>query len=122
MTLDDIELIQKRTNIQLPPCYVDIVTNYPVELLETDAQDFGLLDDADEIIEENNTVRKEGYFGEKWPEHYFIIGQNGCGDYYVTNLNSTEFSVGFADHESMSCNLYAEGLSEFIEKYTSEQE
>jgi len=122
MTLDDIELIQKRTNIRLPLCYIDIVTNYPVELLETDAQDFGLLDDADELIEENNTVRKEGYFGEKWPEHYFIIGQNGCGDYYVTDINSTVFSVGFADHQSMSCNLYAEDLSEFIEKYTSEQE
>lgn len=122
MTPTDIEKIEKETGLKLPQGYIDIVTHYPAELLDSDAADFGLLDDPDVIIEENISVRKSGYFGEKWPDHYLIIGQNGCGDYYVTNLNSNEFSVGFSDHEVMACNLYASNLKEFIEKYLSEQE
>jgi hypothetical protein len=121
MTLDDIKRIESATGLKLPQCYVEVVTNYPSELLDSDAQDYGLLDDPEVIIEENISVRKNGYFGEKWPERYLIIGQNGCGDYYVTTLNANEFSVGFSDHESMSCNLYANNLAEFIEKYLNDQ-
>ncbi|PSV32886.1 SMI1/KNR4 family protein [Photobacterium sp. GB-72] len=83
MTPDDVKRIEKETGLTFPKCYVDIVTNYPSELLDSDAPDFGLLDDPEEIISENLEVREHGYFGEKWPERYLIIGKNGCGDYYV---------------------------------------
>jgi len=122
MTLEDIKRIEKETGLRFPNPYIDVVTNYPVELLDTDAPDFGLLDDPDEIIEENNDVRENGYFGEKWPERYLIIGKNGCGDYYVTTPDSEDFSIGFSDHEEMACNLYANNLKEFIAKYLSDQE
>ena len=121
MTPEDIKRIKKETGLNFPKCYIDVIINYPSELLGSDAQDFGLLDDPDEIIEENNDVRESGYFGEKWPERYLIIGKNGCGDYYVITTDSKEFSVGFSDHEAMECNLYASTLKEFIENYTSEQ-
>ncbi|MCU4677727.1 SMI1/KNR4 family protein, partial [Catenovulum sp. 2E275] len=85
-------------------------------------EDYGLLNDAEIIIEENNDVRNNGYFGESWPESYFIIGQNGCGDYYVINHQGKEFSVGFASHEEMACNPYAANLAEFISKYLREIE
>jgi hypothetical protein len=122
MTPSDIERIEKETEFKFPQCYIDVVTNYPAELLKSDAPDFGLLDDPDEIIMENNDVRSSGYFGQKWPDRYLIIGKNGCGDYYVVSHDSKEFSVGFADHEAMDCMLYANNLNEFIEKYLSEQE
>ncbi len=122
MTPSDIERIEKETELKFPQCYIDVVTNYPAELLKSDAPDFGLLDDPDEIIMENNDVRSSGYFGQKWTERYLIIGKNGCGDYYVVSQESKEFSVGFADHEAMDCKLYANNLNEFIEKYLSEQE
>lgn len=88
--------------------------NYPKELLCTEAEDFGLLNYAEVIIEENNDVRNNGYFGEAWPERYFVICQNGCGDYYVISHESKEFSVGFACHEEMACNPYAANLAKFI--------
>lgn len=73
-------------------------------------------------IDENRTVRAEGYFGQPWPDQYFIIGQNGCGDYYVILPNSKQFSVGFADHEAMACNPYASTLEEFVQKLLAEME
>ena len=117
MTPGDIQQIEKQTGLELPQCYIDVVTNYPAALLDSDAQDFGLLNDPQQIIEANNLVRESGYFGEVWPDHYFIIGHNGCGDYYVTLLGAEEFSVGFSDHEQMRCDPYANTLNEFIEKY-----
>ena len=121
MTTDEIRRIERETGLNLPSCYVEIVTNYPPDLAGSDAPDYGLLDDPDAIIEENSKVREEGYFGEKWPERYLIIGRNGCGDYYVTLLDADTFTVGFSDHEAMACNPYANNLSEFIEKYLREQ-
>lgn len=122
MTPNDINKIEKQTGLTFPKCYVDVVTNYPSELLDSDAPDFGLLDDPDEIILENRAVREQGYFGEKWPERYLIIGKNGCGDYYVITPDAKTFSVGFSDHEEMACNLYANSLKQFTEKYLCEQE
>jgi hypothetical protein len=115
--IDEIEL---KTGLKLPKWYVDIITNYPKELNETDAPDFGLLNEPLEIIEHNNEVRKNGYFGEDWPERYIIIGQNGCGDYWVIIQDSDAFSIGFSNHELMECIPYASTLEQFISKYQSE--
>ena len=116
----EIESIEEKTGIKLPESYKQVLLNYPKELLGTEAEDFGLLSDAEVIIEENIEVRSNGYFGEAWPGRYFIIGQNGCGDYYVINHENQEFSVGFACHEEMACNPYAANLAEFIGKYLNE--
>lgn len=120
MTLNDIDTIQKKLKITLHQGYVDLVTNYPENLINTEAPDFALLDTPEELIKLNIEVRKNGYFGEKWPEHYFIIGQNGCGDYYVTNHESKNFAIGFSDHEIMECNPYAKNEKEFISKILKE--
>ncbi|MCQ3827847.1 SMI1/KNR4 family protein [Microbulbifer elongatus] len=120
MNQQEVEFIEEKTGINLPECYKQVVLNYPGELLGTEAEDYELLNDPEVIIEENNEVRNNGYFGESWPAHYFIIGQNGCGDYYVVNLENREFSVGFACHEEMACHPYAASLSEFISKYLQE--
>lgn len=122
MNSEEIEIIEEKTGLVLPVSYKQVVLNYPDELLGTEAEDFGLLNDPEVIINENIDVRKNGYFGEKWPARYFIIGQNGCGDYYVINYQKEEFSVGFSDHETMACNPYASNLTEFIGKYLSEIE
>jgi len=122
MTLEDINKIQTKTGVTLPEYYVEFVTQYPKELSETEAPDYGLLDDPSEIIEQNIDVRMNGYFGEKWPERYFIIGQNGCGDYYVIDLQSQNFSIGFSDHEAMECTLYASNKEEFISKLLREMD
>jgi len=120
MTRDQIELIEKETGTKLPNGYVQVLLNYPSELLGTEAEDFGLLNDPVSVIEENKDVKQNGFFGEPWPERYFVIGLNGCGDYYVINHQNQEFTVGFACHESMACNPYANNLAEFVGKYLNE--
>lgn len=122
MNHEEIAAIERGIGIELPDSYKQIMLNYPEALLESDAQDYGLLNDAEVIIEENTDVRKNGYFGEPWPERYFIIGINGMGDYFVINHQEKEFQVGFADHEAMACTAYAQNLPEFIQKYLAEYE
>ncbi len=120
MTNEEIQLIEERTGITLPDSYKEIVMNYPEELRGTEAEDYGLINEPKSIIAENLNVRENGYFGESWPERYFIIGLNGCGDYYVINHQNKDFSVGFACHEKMSCDPFASNLTEFVKKYLSE--
>ena len=122
MNLSDIDEIENKTGLVFPKWYIDIVTDYPKELIGTDAPDFALLDDPTLVIEENIHVRKYGYFGEKWPERYLIVGLNGCGDYWVVVTDSDTFSIGFSDHETMECRPYASSLNEFTQKYLSEVE
>ena len=122
MSPEDISLIERSTGKTLPAHYVALVTDYPARLADTEAPDFALLDDPRQIIEYNLEVRRDGYFGEQWPEHYFIIGHNGCGDYYVILLGSTQFSVGFSDHEIMECHKFAGSAPEFVEKLLQEME
>ncbi|EPP1865233.1 hypothetical protein ACUMO5_004576 [Vibrio parahaemolyticus] len=40
----------------------------------------------------------------------------------MINHTNTEFSVGLADHDQMECNLFANNLSEFVEKLLNEFE
>lgn len=122
MSPDDISLIERSTKTTLPAHYVALVTSYPDQLADTEAPDFALLDDPHRIIEHNLHVRREGFFGEKWPENYFVIGENGCGDYYVILLGTTDFSVGFADHETMECHKFADSVPELVEKLIAEME
>lgn len=122
MKSEELNLIESKIGVMLPNCYKQALLNYPETLAGTEAEDFHFLTNADEIISENLEVRESGYFGEKWPDRYFIIGHNGCGDYYVINHTNTEFSVGFADHDKMECNLFANNLGEFVEKLLREFE
>lgn len=122
MKSEELSLIERKTGIALPKSYKQALLYYPEALVGTEAEDFHFLSDAGEIISENLEVRVSGYFGEKWPEDYFIIGHNGFGDYYVISHTSTEFSVGFANHNKMECNLFADSLDEFVEKLLNEFE
>lgn len=50
MTKDDITKIEVELGVSLPQFYIDLVTSYPPELSETEAPDYGLLDDPETII------------------------------------------------------------------------
>lgn len=121
MRIEEIKAIEKAVGISLPAHYVELVTNYPGELAETEAPDFALLDSAESLIEENLSVRGKPFYGGTWPDNFFIIGTNGCGDLYVTKLNAKEFSVGFFDHEAPAFFPHSSSRGEFISKVLSEQ-
>jgi len=120
MDLEAIEKIERALGLKLPAHYVELVTNYPPELVVTDAPDFALLDDPSMVIEENAAVRGKPFYGRVWPENFIIIGTNGCGDLYVTKLNATEFSAGFFDHEVPAFYPHSESREEFVSKLVQE--
>lgn len=55
--------------------------------------------DADEIIGLNLEVWEEGFYGVKWPDHYLVIGEDGAGNNYFTDLKKERPAVFLADHE-----------------------
>lgn len=55
--------------------------------------------DADEVIGLNLEVRRDGFYGAKWPEHYLIIGEDGAGNSYFTDVKREQPAVFLADHE-----------------------
>ena len=120
MNKEQITAIETALGFRLPEAYTKVVLDYPESLKETEAPDFGLLDDPNAIVDANLDVRKNGYFGETWPEQYIIIGQNGCGDYHVITKDATEFATGFSDHEAMECNPYASDVDDFVRKLLEE--
>ena len=120
MNIEQVRNIEQTLELKLPSDYVQIITNYPSKLSSTEAPDFGLLDDPDKIIQENKYVLENGACGGPWPMQYFIIGINGCGDYYVIKHQESKFSVGFADHEVASIDFYAKDLEDFTEKLLKE--
>jgi len=55
--------------------------------------------DADEVIGLNLEVRKDGFYGVSWPTHYLVIGEDGAGNNYFTDLKRERPAVFLADHE-----------------------
>jgi hypothetical protein len=57
----------------------------------------------DELIYYNEDVRKAGTpwteDGGPWPERYFVIGDDQCGNYWVIDLKLTGQEVLFYDHD-----------------------
>ena len=121
MITADIESIEAALRISLPKHYVELVTNYPQELLGTEAEDFALINNAKQLISENHSVRTGPFYGSRWPSNLLLIGTNGCGDFYVTTLEAKGFSTGFFDHEQPAFLPHSNSRQEFIQKILSEQ-
>lgn len=97
MTAEDFEKIEKELSLSLPVAYREALMRPEFQSEAAGFQEF--TGDADEIIGLNLEVRKEGFYGVKWPEHYLVIGEDGAGDYYFTDVNRTTPAVFLADHE-----------------------
>ena len=132
MTEADVLKIEEELAVSLPDAYRSILLNYPDELLklaeilktdeicdpETPA-DLELLNDPDSLIENNRFVRTPGHryskSGAPWPASYFLIGIDGCGDYYAIDLQmGDESPVFFWGHEMMEWDEHAPNIREFI--------
>jgi SMI1-KNR4 cell-wall len=125
----DIALLETELGVVLPGHYRDFLRNYPQTLIDarlnlgwskespTDRQ---LNNNPHKLVELNKNVRLPGTpwvgeDGEPWPDNYFVIGDDQCGNYYSVDLNSAEPGVWFYDHEVGEFYLYADSLEEFTE-------
>ncbi len=97
MTAEDFEKIEKELSVSLPAAYRDALARPEFQSEAAGFQEF--TGDADEIIGLNLEVRADGFCGVKWPVTYLVIGDDGAGDYYFTDVNRTTPAVFLADHE-----------------------
>lgn len=112
MTLDGIRQIESGLGVRLPNDYKALVTNYPPELFEH-SSDFDLMDDPERVITINQELRTGPFYGIRWPEDYFAIGENGCGDYHCLDLSGRSPGVLFFDHETRRFEMRAPSLGEW---------
>jgi len=86
--------------------YESVVLNYRRLKNETrlDLEELYLMRDKKLIIEENNSIISADVNWTNdikcWPCNYFVIGHDGCGNYYY--FNKEDNTVGFYDHDEMS--------------------
>ena len=116
MTAEDFEKIEKELSLSLPAAYREALARPEFQSEAAGFQEF--TSDADEIIGLNLEVRAEGFCGVKWPVNYLVIGEDGAGDYYFTDVNRERPAVFLADHELTSSKrrlITSEGYETFAD-------
>lgn len=114
MTLDALNTIESALGIRLPQQYADFMLNYPEELDNDNfgAPEFELLNNPERLIEENADAYVD-LWGYPLNKDFFIIGNNGCGDYFLINLLN-EVSVFHFSHEEQRFYKIADSLTEYV--------
>ncbi|MGC3957965.1 MAG: SMI1/KNR4 family protein [Verrucomicrobiota bacterium] len=97
MNAEELARIEEELSVSLPLAYREIVLRPEFQGEAAGFMEF--TGDADELIGLNLEARKEGFFGVKWPEHYLIIGEDGAGNSYFTDLKREHPAVFLADYE-----------------------
>lgn len=97
MTPEDFSRIEKDLSVSLPQSFRDTLMRPEFQSAEAGFSEFS--GDTDEIIGLNLEVWEEGFGGVKWPEHYLVIGEDGVGNHYFTDLTKERPAVFLADHE-----------------------
>ena len=111
MRKSSIDKIEYELTVSLPEQYRRFLLNYPRALHQTEElQGSGTsvplsrhvcCSKASDLIRLNRTTRenvqiwtKKGRPG-RWPKHMFVIGEDGCGNYYAINLQHKNVAIYF---------------------------
>ncbi len=97
MTAEDFEKIEKELSLSLPAAYREALMRPEFQSEAAGFQEF--TSDADEVIGLNLEVRASGFYGVKWLEHCLVIGDDGAGNNYFTDVKKERSAVFLADHE-----------------------
>lgn len=97
MTPEDFTRIEQELAVSLPEAYREALQRPEFQSEAAGFQEFS--GDADEVIGLNLEVREAGFNGVKWPAQYLVIGEDGAGNNYFTDLNRHRPAVFLADHE-----------------------
>ena len=97
MTPEDLARIERDLSVTLTPSFRETLQRPEFQSESAGFQEFS--GDADEIIGLNLEVWEDGFCGVKWPEHYLVIGEDGAGNNYFTDLHQPRPAVLLADHE-----------------------
>jgi len=125
MTDADVGAIEARFGIQLPADYRRFLLAYPAELIAT-KKNLGwkqespaereLYNNPARSIQYNEDARRPGTpwtpDDGPWPEHFFIIGDDQCGNYWCVDLDGAP-GVWFYDHDTGDFEPVALSIEEF---------
>lgn len=112
MTKRDIEKIEFELSIILPSHYVSFVLEFPnvLKIVHDKFEDSTFsqfYDNSDRLIELNNLLRL--HWPDKLIKNRFCIGESGCGDYFLINLEDPfDTKVYLFDHEECAETCYDE--------------
>ncbi|OUC12096.1 MAG: hypothetical protein B0A82_24295 [Alkalinema sp. CACIAM 70d] len=113
MTPEDLSHIEDAVGVALPPGYKALQLAYPSEIPPI-ARGYELLHHPFHVLNENRSVRDGTLSGMAWPQSYFVIGQDGAGNYYCIDSALEEPSVLFFDHADRSFREEAPSLSAWV--------
>jgi hypothetical protein len=85
MKTEELATVETRLGVRLPRAYHECMS-LADSLPPVDWDVF--ITDATVLIEANEEVRREGFFGQQnWPDHYFVVGNDGAGSFYYLDLH-----------------------------------
>lgn len=118
MTSAQIVQIEDALSLSLPSSYKEAVLDYPFPGID-EIRYHQFFECAELVIKENLAHRKNGWFNILWPNYYFIIGDDGCGNTFFM-LSDEAQTIYCADHdggahpiEQLEECLYSTSLSEY---------
>jgi hypothetical protein len=129
MTAAEVAAVESALSVTLPGHYRWFLLAYPQPLLDN-KRDLGWVHEApaerqlynspSRLIELNRDVRLPGTpwvgeAGEPWPDNYFVIGDDKCGNYWCVDLHADDPGVWFYDHDLGAFERLHGSLGEFGE-------
>jgi len=134
MTEAEVAAVESALKLVLPDHYRRFLLGYPQALIdnkfdlgwvEESPSDRQLSNNPARLIELNQDVRLPGTpwvgrAGEPWPDDYFVIGDDQCGNYWCVDLQTTDPGVWFYDHEAGAFQTQHASLAAFSESLLAE--
>ena len=125
--LSDEELsnLESELLVRLPGAYRNFLQNYPRRLTEISADDdetiaeLQLINSYEQLLELNTRIRSPDlwFFGEHpWPNHFFVIGEDGYGNRYFLDTSGEYPGVRFQDCDNWAVGYAAKTLESFVEQ------
>jgi hypothetical protein len=114
----DLTCVANALGIDLPERYCEFVKRLAESPRVAAALGDAVSTDADVVIELNKNL----WFAvpiaglSEWPDNYFVIGEDRCGNYYAVDAADPEEAVLFYDHDSDEVLRIANSLDDFANR------
>ncbi len=119
--------IEKRYDIRLPKEYTSFILNYPSLEDENEQQYLEetisrcldvILSHNDFFRDDTDSPRHSVAFREfGWQDSYFVIGSDGCGNYYFLDTSRNPAPVFFVAHGEEKIEPLAKDISGLLEHF-----
>jgi hypothetical protein len=113
LTIHDIKRIERTLKLRVPRAYSILLSSEIDECVD----EISLLRSPKQIIATNLQCRDFEVDEAAWPRKYFVIGKDGCGNFYVLDSSKSDGAVLMYDHEQDAFIRYASSLKKFIASF-----